>query len=55
MKCRNCGSEMRRLMLLALLQDAGARVYPSVEYCAEGQHHDFSEPPADIARQEAPK
>lgn len=32
-RCKKCGESLRRLMLLAMIQDAGARVYPSALEC----------------------
>ena len=43
MKCIKCGQTLYRLMLLALLEDAGAKVYPSAIQCSEGGEHDFEE------------
>lgn len=42
-KCRHCGESVKRLMLLAMLQDAGCSVYPSATHCTEDTQHDFSE------------
>lgn len=44
MKCKNCKQPVERLMILALLEDAGAKCYPNALYCSEGNEHDFSEP-----------
>lgn len=42
-KCSKCGESLYRLMLLALIQDAGANVYPSATKCANGGEHDLVE------------
>lgn len=42
MKCLKCGLKLRRIMLLALLIDAGAEVSPGLQ-CAAGGEHDFQE------------
>jgi hypothetical protein len=42
-KCIRCGNSLQQLMCLALLEDAGAKVYPSSSYCSWGVEHDFSE------------
>lgn len=36
-RCKKCGETLERLMLLAMIEDAGARVYPSASAC----EHDF--------------
>jgi hypothetical protein len=41
-KCRNCKETVEDLMLLALAEDAGAKVYPSATHCTRGKEHDFS-------------
>lgn len=43
MKCKKCGETLLRLMILALAQDAGARVYPSATECLAGEEHEFVE------------
>ena len=45
MKCNNCGQSLKRLMLLALLEDAGAKVYPSSTHCRRGVEHNFEDQP----------
>jgi len=42
-KCNKCGQSLRRLMLLAMMQDAGAIVVPSADSCSAGGEHDFEE------------
>lgn len=42
--CRHCGMTVKRAMVLALLEDAGAKVYPSALHCAPKKEHDFSAP-----------
>ena len=42
-KCAKCGQSLRKLMLLALMQDAGATVSPSADSCPAGGEHDFKE------------
>lgn len=42
-KCKYCGQTVKRLMLLAVLEDAGCRVYPSATHCSENQEHEFEE------------
>jgi len=39
--CIHCGMTFRRAILLAMLEDAGAKVYPNSLQCADGQEHDF--------------
>lgn len=39
MRCNKCGESVRRLMLLAMMMDAGAHVHPSPLAC----DHDFAE------------
>jgi|GEM_PF-6195281 len=41
--CNKCGKSLKRLMLLAMLQDAGATVIPSANNCSAGGEHDFEE------------
>ena len=43
-RCKHCGEPLDRLMLLALLQDLGAKVYPSATHCTKKRKHDFSVP-----------
>ena len=40
-RCQNCGETLHRLMVKALLETAGAKVYPSALHCSEGVEHDF--------------
>lgn len=42
MKCQKCGLKLRRIMLLALLIDAGAEVSPGLQ-CAAGGEHEWDE------------
>jgi len=42
-KCNKCGLSLRRLMLLALIQDAGATVSQSANSCSAGGEHDFKD------------
>lgn len=42
MKCNLCGASLQRLMCLALLEDAGAKTFPSSSHCSRGVEHDFS-------------
>lgn len=42
-RCKHCGQSAYRLFLLALIQDAGAEVYPSAERCSEQQEHEFEQ------------
>ena len=42
-RCKHCGRHFRELILLAMLQDAGCRVYPSATHCRENQEHEFEE------------
>lgn len=42
--CRHCGQTLRRMMLLAMLQDAGAKAGLDADICPErkdGGQHDF--------------
>ena len=39
--CKNCGQSLKRLMLLALIEDAGAKCYPNALYCSPGHEHNF--------------
>lgn len=41
MVCENCNQSAYALMLLAMLQDAGAKVYPSAKWCSENKGHNF--------------
>ena len=41
MVCRHCKQSARGLMLLAMLQDAGCKVYPSATHCWAKQEHEF--------------
>jgi hypothetical protein len=44
MRCNKCGSDLKRLMLLALLQDCGAHCSPGADKCTfDGGEHDFSD------------
>lgn len=43
-RCRHCGQTLRRMMLLAMLQDAGAKAGLDADLCPErtdGGQHDF--------------
>lgn len=42
-KCKHCGQQLKRLIILALLQDAGASVFPSATHCTDAQEHEFEE------------
>jgi hypothetical protein len=42
-KCKHCGQSLKRLILLAMLQDAGCAVFPSATHCWDGQEHEFVE------------
>lgn len=42
--CRNCGETIGALTLLSLMQEAGARVYPSPSECSPGKIHNFVDP-----------
>lgn len=43
MLCTRCGMSLKRAMLLALLEDAGAKCYPNSSHC-DGEHeHDFAD------------
>lgn len=48
MKCRKCKQTLHHLMCLALMEDAGAKCYPSATTCPEGGEHDFSEPEPNV-------
>ena len=50
-RCRRCGETLRRLMLLAMLKDAGAFVSGGIERCHDGDEHDFFSP-TEAARRE---
>ena len=39
--CKNCGRSLKWLMLLAMLEDAGAKCYPNALYCSPGNEHVF--------------
>lgn len=43
-KCQRCGETLRRAILLALLEDAGAKVYPPSTACpgSENGQHEWS-------------
>ena len=43
MKCHKCKQTLHRLMILAALEDAGAKCSPSANDCPEGGEHDFQE------------
>lgn len=40
--CVKCGESIRRLMILAMMVDCGARCYPHPLHCAGGGEHDFA-------------
>jgi len=42
-KCNKCGQSLMKLMLMAMMQDAGATVSPSADSCFAGGEHDFKE------------
>ena len=39
--CVKCKQPLRRLVLLAMLDDAGAKCYPNALQCSEGVEHEF--------------
>lgn len=42
-RCTKCGQTLRRLMLVAMLQDAGARCSPGALECsADGGEHEWA-------------
>lgn len=41
--CGRCGQSLRRLMLLALLSDFGAKTSRKADRCDDGDEHDFME------------
>ena len=41
MKCYKCKQTLHRLMILAALEDAGAKCSPSANDCPEGGEHEF--------------
>lgn len=41
MTCKNCHMSLHRAMLLAMLEDAGAKVYPNALHCTEDKEHNF--------------
>ena len=43
-RCNGCGNTIKRLMLMAMLSDAGARCSPSPTYCpgTKNHEHDFT-------------
>lgn len=41
MVCKNCKQVLKGLILLALFEEAGCKVYPSSTECAPGQKHQF--------------
>ena len=53
-RCRMCGETLKRLMLLAMLKDAGATVSGPVEWCRGGKEHDFFSPIEEAPRAEVP-
>ena len=42
-QCVKCRMSLRRLLLLAMIEGAGAVVSPSANTCTCGGEHDFSE------------
>ena len=40
--CTKCGLNSKRLALLAMVVDSGAKCYPHPLNCAEGGEHDFA-------------
>lgn len=44
-KCVKCGESVRRLALLAMMVDAGAKCWPYPLDCAGGGQHDFTPKP----------
>jgi hypothetical protein len=41
MKCKKCNESLEWLIALSLMQDCGAKVYPSPLQCSGGGEHDF--------------
>lgn len=41
MNCRKCHDSLKRVMLLALMETSGAKVYPSANTCRDGGAHDW--------------
>ena len=39
--CENCGENAMSLILTAMMEDAGARCYPSSSHCTEEMKHKF--------------
>lgn len=39
--CKNCGENAMRIILLAMMETAGVRAYPSSTHCTEEQEHKF--------------
>ena len=40
-RCRKCGGTLRRALLLAMLQDAGAKCHPGAMKCPHGGEHEW--------------
>ena len=53
LRCEKCGESLTRLMLLAMIEDAGATVVPNATECSAGGQHDFA--PAEAAKKETPR
>lgn len=51
-KCSKCGQTLRRLMLLAMIQDAGAECHPRADECSAGGDHDFEEAKMPLVKSE---
>lgn len=46
LRCKHCGQSAERMMLIAMLQDAGAKAGLEADLCpdrADGGQHDFAE------------
>lgn len=42
-KCKKCGQSLKKLMLLAMLEDLGCTVAPSTTKCIDGGEHEIVE------------
>lgn len=55
MRCNKCGQDLNRLMILALLQEFGARCSSGADKCtADGGEHDFRDMRDPSHAKEAP-
>ena len=41
MYCKHCGENVNRLILLAMMEEAGAKCYPSSTHCTKETEHEF--------------